>query len=629
VSQSSSCEIHESEVREQAHDASFVLLWIFDRVLPIEPAAAIRARRETEDAVPDRLSELEALCVAQGEALRRLEDRVGALERAAAPGRAPRARAARPKGDGDGDVAQARSDLAAAIGSVSLVGRTLLVLAGGFVLRALTDGGTLPGAVGVGVGLAYAGALVALADRAGRTGTAVSAGFHGASAVMIGFPLVIEAASRFALLSVGVASALIAALTAGALAVAIRRRLHALAWIATLGGACAAGALAVATGRLAAPALVLVLLGVATLWIGYVLDWRALRGPAAAAADLAVAALAVRAAAGVGEDGPLAALAVLLALLAVYLGSISTRTLFLGRGVVPFEAVQGIAALAIGLGGAATVALRSGMGAQGVGAATLALGLAAYGVAFAFVERRQGQGANFLFYASVALLLVISGAALLLPAPVLGFACAALAIAAGAAARRLRRRTLAGHAAAYALVGAAASGLLARAAEALLSSPLSPWVPAPAAAVAVLAAGAATAGLCAGVPRSRPLERAPQLALLAMIAGCAAGVAAGWLVPLVAGAPGAGADAGAVATVRSAVLVATVLGAAALGRGERWAEAGWLAVPGLAAIGLKMLVEDLPRGRPATLVAAFACYGAALIVVPRLRRRRPAPTPAP
>jgi hypothetical protein len=79
VSQSSSCEIHESEVREQAHDASFVLLWIFDRVLPIEPAAAIRARRETEDAVPDRLSELEALCVAQGEALRRLEDRFGAL----------------------------------------------------------------------------------------------------------------------------------------------------------------------------------------------------------------------------------------------------------------------------------------------------------------------------------------------------------------------------------------------------------------------------------------------------------------------------------------------------------------------------------------------------------------------
>jgi hypothetical protein len=38
VSQSSSCEIHESEVREQAHDASFVLLWIFDRVLPIDAA---------------------------------------------------------------------------------------------------------------------------------------------------------------------------------------------------------------------------------------------------------------------------------------------------------------------------------------------------------------------------------------------------------------------------------------------------------------------------------------------------------------------------------------------------------------------------------------------------------------
>jgi hypothetical protein len=41
----------------------------------------------------------------------------------------------------------------------------------------------------------------------------------------------------------------------------------------------------------------------------------------------------------------------------------------------------------------------------------------------------------------------------------------------------------------------------------------------------------------------------------------------------------------------------------------------------LAAGGLKLLVEDLPRSRPATLFIALALYGGALIVAPRLASR--------
>jgi predicted tellurium resistance membrane protein TerC len=54
-------------------------------------------------------------------------------------------------------------------------------------------------------------------------------------------------------------------------------------------------------------------------------------------------------------------------------------------------------------------------------------------------------------------------------------------------------------------------------------------------------------------------------------------------------------------------------------------EAGWLAYPVLGFTGLKMLLEDLPRGRPATLILAFAFYGLALILVPRIRSRRGEP----
>jgi hypothetical protein len=79
--------------------------------------------------------------------------------------------------------------------------------------------------------------------------------------------------------------------------------------------------------------------------------------------------------------------------------------------------------------------------------------------------------------------------------------------------------------------------------------------------------------------------------------------------------------------VRTAVWVAGALLLTWLGRREPWREAGWLVYPALAAIGLKILLEDLPRSRPATLFLAFALYGGALILVSRVRHRPAAATP--
>lgn len=565
----------------------------------------------------DRLTELEARCAELAGELRRLEGRIATLERA------PAAAPARPRGRASGaPAARAGSDVAAVMSGLSYVGRTLLVLAGAFVLRALTDAGTLPAAVGVALGLAWAGTWIALADVAGRSGAAASAGYHGAAAVLVGFPLVFEAASRLRLLSPPAAAALLTALGAAALAVAARRRLEAVAWIVTLGWIATAVALAGASGRLAPAALSLVLLGVATLWMSYVLDWFSLRWPAAVAADLAVGALALRVGWRLGPEGALVAYALQLALMALYLGSVAARTLLLRREVLPFEVGQAAAAIAAGLGGAAFVAERSGSGVPALGAWTTALGLAAYGVAFAFLDRGGDRRRNFHFYASAALLLSLVGTGLLLPGQALPSVWAALAIAAAALGRRLRRSSLAAHAATYAVAGAIASGLVSHALEALVASPARAWSPAPPAALAVLAALAAVAWLGAGAARTAA-ARVPRVALLAVLACGAAGVATGLAVPIVAGIPGHGADAGELAALRTALLVATTLLLAWLGRREGWADAGVLAYPALAAAGAKLLLEDVVRGRPATLFVAFACYGVALILVPRLRGRRP------
>jgi hypothetical protein len=577
--------------------------------------------------VTDRLSELEAKVAALAGSLEGIERRLDALERtrgapAAAPRRSPASR--------DATAAQARTDLAAASSVVTFVGRTLLVLAGAFVLRALTDGGKLAAPLGVGLGLAYAGTWVALADRAGRAGGKASAAFHGASAVLIGFPLLYEATTRFALLSPYASAALLAVLTGVALGVAGRRQLVALAWLVALAGMPTAVALASASGRVAPFAIYLVLLGVAALWLGYVRDWHALRWPTAAVADLAVAAVAFRAVAPGAAEGPGTALAVQVALLALYLGSIAARTLVLGRGVVPFEAVQTPAAIAVGLGGAALVALRTGTGAGGFGAAGILFGVASYAVAFAFVERRQQSRANFVFYTSVAIVFVIVGVELLLSGLARDLVWAVLALAAALAWRRTRRRTLAVHGAAYAITAAIATGLLRHAAEAIGASPAAPWTPAGAGPVLVLLGAAATAWLTAD-PAWRPTlgERLPRLLLVCAVAAGAAGVIVGWLAPAVAGVPGAGADPGAIATVRTAVLVAGAMALAWAGRHPAWLEAGWLAYAVLAGTGLKILLEDLPRGRPATYIVAFGLYGAALLLFPRMRRSRAAQEPEP
>ncbi|MDX1504016.1 MAG: hypothetical protein R3325_16780, partial [Thermoanaerobaculia bacterium] len=78
----------------------------------------------------------------------------------------------------------------------------------------------------------------------------------------------------------------------------------------------------------------------------------------------------------------------------------------------------------------------------------------------------------------------------------------------------------------------------------------------------------------------------------------------------------------ALASLRTAVLACAAVALAGLSRRPRLGEAVWLVYPALLAGGLHLLLEDLRAGRPLTLVVSFALYGAALILSPRLVRRR-------
>ena len=78
---------------------------------------------------------------------------------------------------------------------------------------------------------------------------------------------------------------------------------------------------------------------------------------------------------------------------------------------------------------------------------------------------------------------------------------------------------------------------------------------------------------------------------------------------------------GTLAAVRTGVLALAAVLAAALGRWFRGGDLGRLVYPLLGATALKLLLEDVPQGRPLTLSLAFSFFGAALLVAPRLAKQ--------
>ena len=506
---------------------------------------------------------------------------------------------------------------------LSLIGRLLLVLAGGFFLRAMTDAGTLPVPVGIGLAFVYAAAWLFMSDRAGGRGQVPNALLHALAAALVAFPLAVEATTRFKVLT-GVSSALvISVLSAGLLFVAWRRRLRGLAWITVFGALPASAALLIQTGVVAPFALCLVALGVATLWLSYAVDWWGSRWPAALAADIAVASVTLRAFAPEHRDTPVVAMLLLLLLLVGYFGSIAIRTLVRGRDVSRFEVVQTIAVLVVSLWGAISMARVADAVAAAIGVAAVGIGAACYGAAVAVVAKREGSELNFYFYTTLALVLVLAGFAIAVDGVGLGAIFALFGVLATGLWSRLGRLFLLLHGVVYIVAAGIVSGSLVYCLRTLVAGAEGPWAVPDAVMLVVLFATALAAGLAATRLMSHRTELAIGARFVITIAfvWIAAGTMIGFIAPVAGGLADRSVDSGVLATVSTGVLSLATLLIAWMGRRDRFREWGWLVYPLLVGIGLKLLTQDFKHSRPATLFIALALYGAALIVAPRLRRR--------
>ncbi len=506
------------------------------------------------------------------------------------------------------------------LGGLTNLGRSLIILGGAFLLRALTEAGTWPPAAGVAVGLLYALAWLATSTRSAAAGHRLRAIFDGGTALIIGFPLIVEAALKFGLFTPVSAAVALGLFTACALLCANYGRTSVLAWLTTAGALATGLTLMARTGTLAPVAFFFTSLGVATLWLGYLREWRGLRWPAGALACLAVLGVTVRAMTQPPVDSASLAWASQLFLLLAYLGSIAVRTLVRGRQVIVFEFVQTVLVLAVGLGGMIAV----GHTVEGndllLGGAIVGLGAAAYAVSFQFLARQAPGALNFYFYSSLALIFTMAGTWTALHDAARSLALTGVGIALAAAWSRSSRATLGAHTAIALVAASEDAGLvnlgLALFMGAAASVDLAQWP-----ALVVLAVVLALCGSRLTASRGLALSAAdaPGLALGVVAVGGIGGLVA----PALAAAAGAlslPVSADVVTTIRTATLSGLALGCAGVSRTGRFSVLGHLAYPLLAAAGVKLVLIDLRHSQASTLFAALACYGAALVLVPRLRR---------
>jgi len=508
--------------------------------------------------------------------------------------------------------------------ALGLAGRTFLIMGGAFLIRALTDSGALPSAAGVALGLCYAAFWAWNAHRSGLKGRRPWAAFQVFAAAAIAYPLLWETTVRLKAMPPALTSPLMLLATVLFLGVAIRHELRRVAWITAL------GALATALGVMAATSAIVpfgyffLLASGAALLLSDREPWRDLRWPAALAVDLAVASMALLALSPGGSEvlasdlQPGRVLGLAWAFLALHLGVFLFRVLRRARTVGGFEFFQTLATLVVGLGCAVLVGRASGVGLGALGAVAFLAGLWCYAMAFFIVEKRPDSGLDFTYLTSAAFVLALAGSLVVMDRQALALVCLVSGGAATLAGVKYAKPILHFHAALLLTVAGVASGLVEGSGRAFLA-PVPPGLGDYSLAAFLTFAALVAAHLYPldrrGFPDLPWTRRLPSLAFAALGVFALGGLLASGLGAFLK-------EPGPLAALRTCILVALALGTALAGRWKKASELVWLPYPILGCAAVKLLLEDLPKGKPATMFVAFTLFGAGLLLVPKLLGRQ-------
>jgi len=505
----------------------------------------------------------------------------------------------------------------------TLIGSVLLIFGGAYLLRAITDLQFVPTAFGIFLGATYALLWLFMAYRTGRNKNQhTRALFYGASSIFLALPLLVEATTRFQLLSGQQGIVALAIFCTLSLLVAVARDQRILGWLVTAGGIVTAFVILKASHSAIPSAAFLVLLGLGSLWAVYKQQWVGTQWLGALGADTGVVVLAVLTTSEQWSVQPLTALLLAGALLLTYLVSFAIRTHIRGQSAGIFEAVQAILSIGV-VFGVATIASQAGQLALAkLGVPTLLLSACAYGLAFT-PETRGARGRNFYFYSTMGLGLLVAGSALVMSPAIAAAAWSLMALAMAWFSGRYGRVSLSLQCTFLLLAAGVGSGILTTGLEALAGDASALWP----ALVPWHLIIALTTVACLFIPVAQQSDHwgvsagVPQLIVLALSIWEVGGLIVVYLAPVLANVLGPEPDLAILAALRTAVLSVSSVTLALSSRFKRWPEARWLVYPVLILVGVKLFLEDFPNGQPVTLFVALALVGSALLLVAKLLSR--------
>lgn len=507
-----------------------------------------------------------------------------------------------------------------------LLGRALLGLAGAYLLRAITESGTVGPQLGVAIGLMYAILWLVWAART-PAALRLEAALHSLTSVLVLAPLLWEATLRFHAVSTWTAGAILLFFTVFGLAVSWRKDLLIVATIATLAGLGTAAALLMATHDVLPFTLVFLAIAAAVQASACLNHWLSERWLAATTADLAIV-LATWLVTNERGLPPAYApiphawlLTTQVSLLGIYLSSTIIRTLFRGFTFTGFETAQCGLAFLISVGGGLRLASADPRLGPDMAVLTLACAVACYVVSFALLDRRGARGRNFYTYSTFGFLLAIVGSRILLVGATADAAWSVAAIACMWAGGFFGRLTLQVHGGLYLLLALVSSGAITQATAFLLGD--GTWQGEKDVAIA---AGALAAGLCYALAVHYDSGRREwgfqvfRLAAAGAFAWLLAGISAGLLTALYHGVFGEMASHAYCATLRTGIVVGSALLLA--WAGSRWdsLELSRLTYPAMVVGAYRLVMEDLHQEQKAALFLSLLMFGAALMALPRFKK---------
>jgi hypothetical protein len=553
------------------------------------------------------------------DALERLMERLDALERrvqalenpSTAPLSAPAAltlAAAPATVEGEGH------SLARAGGVFSVLGKAMLGIAGAYLLRAVAESSALPRLAIAAVAIVYALLWLVGAARVPAKEWFLSAIYAGTSALILA-PMLWELTLSFKVMPPPLTAGVLCVFVIAATALAWKRNLTPVFWVANATAAAAALALSIATHQLLpfiAALLLIALISECAAGRGHQMSLRPL---AAFAADAAIWALIFiySSPQSTRMDYPVIGTACLLLpgclLFMIYGVSAGLRVTLLGKTITVFETGQ--AMIAFLLAASSVLYFAPGSGAIALGAACLLFSAACYAAALLLFSKAAASR-NFHVFAAWAAGLLLAGSVLCLPP---FWLAAFLGLAAIVATVFGDRMTLKFHGLVFLMAAALASGLLRYAFDALAGTP-----------PASLAPGVSLVSVCALVcyaagkrdPQENWKPQCLHLATAALAVCAMASLLVGGLLRIVA--LRITPEAHHIAFLRTLILCAAALALAFAGSRWRRVELTRMAYATLGLLAVKLLLEDLRLGHLEVIAASIFLFALTLIAVPRLAR---------